>query len=214
MWGRLKRAVLTFLGLRPRGNPACWDGAFHYERCCRGSGDPACWQGVFKYSSCCFSPGDPGWEPFEPTRPSAQAGPGGRAWRVVAEGLDGSWLVHELEFHRDAACTGKLPHLAPLQSGASKDFPPRLAFDGALDLYASGPKRSFWFSLPQQSPWLGASFFAPVQVRCVRLWHHNLPSLRVRVEMRNAAGAWEALGSYDAAGAQWVQLSLSSANEL
>ena len=52
------------------------------------------------------------------------------------------------------------------------------------------------------------------QVRCVRLWHHNLPSLRVRVEMRNAAGEWEALGSYDAAGAQWVQLSLSSANEL
>ena len=31
------------------------------------------------------------------------------------------------------------------------------------------------------------------QVRCVRLWHHNLPSLRVRVEMRNAAGEWEAL---------------------
>jgi|EP01046_Picozoa_sp_COSAG06_P039953 hypothetical protein len=36
-------------------HPACWDGAYTFERCCANppSGDPTCWDGVNTFASCC-----------------------------------------------------------------------------------------------------------------------------------------------------------------
>ena len=36
------------------GNAACWDGAYTFDRCCRGSrGDASCWSGRYNYAYCC-----------------------------------------------------------------------------------------------------------------------------------------------------------------
>lgn len=39
----------------PRGNPACWVGAFSFEICCQPppSGNPRCWDEIFTFASCC-----------------------------------------------------------------------------------------------------------------------------------------------------------------
>lgn len=124
-------------------------------------------------------------------------------WRIVSEMELGGWMIHELAFFEDIKCTRRIRnHLRTLESGHRGSFKPSHAFD----LLADVTDRFFWYS-KQGYPWLGFETFRPVEVRCVELFHNNLPEVPVALQRWRAAEQdWFSVHRWDAEGATWTYL--------
>lgn len=201
-----------------QGNERCWNGRFTYERCCLAKnaeghplpeGDPDCWDPRrFTYHRCCLSPD----EELPPLRPPPSPG-SSKQWRLACNTAVGGWMVHELVFYTDDACTTRIRyHGRALESGHRQRFYATHAFDrwvGANEL-------SFWYSLPSSKPgdaWLGLELVRPADVRCVGIWHNNLPSLPVLLQRwDHELDLWVDVQAWPAAdGGRWAMLSRGDA---
>jgi len=163
------------------GNKRCWSGHFTHSFCCNASlpsGNPDCWDKYrYTYENCCLRPDGELPPAGPPPNPEAS-----RRWRVTCGKDLGGWMVHELAFYEDDACERRVRRYAQtLDSGHRKGFPPGNAFDQwvhATDEY-------FWYSLPADRPggaWLGLEFVRPTEVRCIGLWHNNIPAVPVTLQ--------------------------------
>ncbi|CAJ1449483.1 unnamed protein product [Effrenium voratum] len=189
-----------------QGNHRCWEGRFSYDLCCNESlpdGNPECWDGYrFTHGRCCLRPHE-----ALPERPRRLKEGHSTRWRLVCDKDLGGWMIHELAFFEDANCTRRVRnHLRALESGHRGNFKPSHAFD----LLADAADRFFWYSKAVSElsvAWLGVEVFRPVQVKCVELFHNNIPEVPVVLQRwQDPRGPWQPVQRWDALGGTWVYL--------
>lgn len=204
LWG-LKRVA-------GQGNHRCWTGQFTFERCCNQSlpeGDPDCFdKDSFTYRRCCHSPNEEIPEPTEPPKdPEAST-----RWRVGCL-LDhlGGWMIHELNFFTDTNCSQPVRmQMGYVESSHRAGFPPKHAFDN----WAGATDNQFWYSKEAIVPgtaFLGLELLKPARVRCVKLWHNNLPEVPVVLERwEEEADEWIEIQRWASTlGGEYVNLSVA-----
>lgn len=190
-----------------QGNKRCWGGFFTYDFCCNASmpeGNPDCWDARrYTHRRCCLAPDEP-LPPLHPVNPRA-----GKRWRVVCDTDLGGWMVHELVFYSDHSCTERLRnHLRPIASGHRKGFQVSHAFDQ----WVKATDEYFWYS-NEAGPgeaWLGVEFVRPVEVRCVGLWHNNIPDVPVTLQKwEDTKEEWLEVTQWPMArGGEWAMLTV------
>lgn len=193
----------------PKGNPRCWAGHFNYDHCCAeefgDGGNPDCWdKRRYTHQRCCINT-DEEIPPSRPLNPHAS-----KRWRVTCGKDVGGWMVHELTFFEDDACEQRVRKYARMiDSGHRKTYAPKHAFDQ----WVKSTDEYFWYSMPAPEPgdaWLGLEMARPTEVKCVTLWHNNIPSVPVTLQRSVDSGdgsAWIDVGHWPAAlGGTWVSL--------
>jgi len=192
-----------------KGNPRCWAGGFDYELCCADEygvgGNPDCWdKRRYTYLRCCVNV-DEEIPPSRPVNPRAS-----KRWRVTCGKDVGGWMVHELAFFDDDACEQRIRKYGRMiDSGHRKPYPPKHAFDQ----WVKSTDEHFWYSQAAPEPgdaWLGLEFARPMEVKCVSLWHNNIPAVPVTLQ-RSVDGsdgdAWIDVAHWPAAlGGAWIFL--------
>jgi len=195
-----------------QGNKRCWMGHFTYAFCCDATlpaGNPDCWdKRRFTHQRCCIDVDDP-LPPLHPVNPRA-----GKLWRVVCEKDLGGWMVHELTFYEDEHCEHRIrKHARMLESGHRRNYPPANAFDQ----WVKATDEYFWYSEEAAesavvtgvgTAWLGLEFARPMEVKCVGLWHNNIPSVPVALQRwDHAQENWLDVSRWPRArGGEWVML--------
>merc|ERR1712194_144762 len=172
-----------------------------------------CWdKRRFTYERCCLKPDEELPSLHPPVSPNAS-----KKWRVVCEKDQlGGWMVHELTFYEDDACERRVRrHARTLDSGHRKSFSPTNAFDQ----WVQGTDEYFWYSLPAPNPgeaWLGLEMVRPLEVRCVGIWHNNIPSVPITLQRwQQANDSWISVHHWpDAAGGEWAMLTRMGATTL
>merc|ERR1712048_276830 len=120
----------------------------------------------------------------------------------------GGWMIHELTFYEDTACEKRIRGYARmLDSGHRKGFSPGNAFDQ----WVQATDEYFWYSLPASAPggaWLGLEMVRPMEVKCVGLWHNNIPEVPVTLQRwHSASDTWSAVHHWPVArGGEWAML--------
>lgn len=194
-----------------QGNARCWAGQFTYEFCCNASfpetpggfgGNPDCWdKRRYTYQRCCLSTDEP-LPPLTPVNPRAS-----KKWRVVCGKDVGGWMVHELYFYSDDACTQHVRrHARPIDSGHRRSYPPGHAFDQ----WVKATDEYFWYSNAAEAgeAWLGVELVRPAEIRCVSLWHNNIPDVPVTLQRWDEPKSlWLDVTHWSAAkGGEWATL--------
>jgi hypothetical protein len=191
------------------GNHRCWSGHFTYDFCCNSSlseeGNPDCWdKRQYTHRRCCLSP-DEEIPPAHPVNPNAS-----KRWRVACSKDLGGWMVHELVFYTDEACSQRIrKHARVIDSGHRKGFEPGHAFDQ----WVKGTDEFFWYSgeASRDDPaWLGLDLVRPAEVLCVAIWHNNIPALPVSLQRwEDAKKEWIDIRHWSSArGGEWAQLTV------
>ncbi|CAE7566323.1 FH19 [Symbiodinium natans] len=177
----MRRYGLSLVAQFLTSQGSCWNERFTRETCCtsprRPGGNPDCWDGQrYTYRKCCIESGD------SLARASTK-------WRVVCDQDVGGWMVHEVAFYADTNCSLRIRnHLRTLGSDHRGTFKPSHAFD----LLADSADRFFWYSKQagRAEAWLGFEVFRPVTVRCVEIFHNNIPEVPVVLEKWQAS-VWQ-----------------------
>lgn len=191
-----------------QGNKACWAWHFTYAFCCNASlgegGNPDCWdKRRYNYRRCCLTT-DEALPPFEPP-PDPEAA---KSWRVVVEKDLGGWMVHELVFFEDSACEKRIRKYArTLDSGHRSGYPPKHAFDQ----WVKSTDEYFWYSNEAPLPgdaWLGLELVRPTRVKCIGIWHNNIPEVPVELQKWDVKQkSWVAVHNWPSVdGQKWAYL--------
>mmetsp|Transcript_35278 Transcript_35278/g.112220 ORF Transcript_35278/g.112220 Transcript_35278/m.112220 type:complete len:234 (+) Transcript_35278:194-895(+) len=190
-----------------QGNPRCWAGHFTYESCCNASfvaGNPDCWdKNRYTYRRCCLTTDEP-LPPAHPVNPRAS-----KSWRIVCGKDLGGWMIHELVFYSDQECKQRIRKYArTIDSGHRKGFQPTHAFDQ----WVKATDEYFWYSNEAGSgeAWLGLELVRPTEVKCVGLWHNNIPDVPVSLQRwLDAKQQWLNVQQWPKAqGGEWAMLSV------
>eukprot|EP00747_Dinoflagellata_sp_TGD_P182614 gnl/TRDRNA2_/TRDRNA2_36929_c0_seq1.p1 gnl/TRDRNA2_/TRDRNA2_36929_c0~~gnl/TRDRNA2_/TRDRNA2_36929_c0_seq1.p1 ORF type:complete len:234 (+),score=31.64 gnl/TRDRNA2_/TRDRNA2_36929_c0_seq1:49-750(+) len=191
-----------------QGNSRCWAGHFNYNFCCNASfpeGNPDCWdKRRYTYARCCLSSDEP-LPPATVVNPKAA-----KSWRVVCDKDLGGWMVHELVFYEDPACEQRIRKYArTIDSGHRKSFHPAHAFDQ----WVKATDEYFWYSAEagKGEAWLGLELARHAEVRCVGLWHNNIPNVPVTLQRLDITSKnWTDVQHWPAAlGGEWAMLSVA-----
>mmetsp|Transcript_27793 Transcript_27793/g.50764 ORF Transcript_27793/g.50764 Transcript_27793/m.50764 type:complete len:272 (+) Transcript_27793:105-920(+) len=193
LWPLLVLSDGLLMQTSAQGNSRCWTGRFTYAFCCgNGTNSSSAWQSDgdastsagnrdcwdkqrYTYDRCCLTTDE------EIPPPPAPDPLGSKKWRVVANKDLGGWMVHELSFFEDLECKNRIKRYArTIDSGHRRNFPASNAFDQ----WVRGTDEYFWYSDPASAgeAWLGLELARHIQVKCVGLWHNNIPALPVTLQ--------------------------------
>lgn len=123
-------------------------------------------------------------------------------------------MIHELVFYSDQECTQRLrKYVRMIDSGHRKGFQPGHAFDQ----WVKATDEYFWYSNEAEPSgvWLGLEFVRPVEVRCVGLWHNNIPRVPVSLQRwEDAKEQWVDAHYWPRAqGGEWALLHVDDLSE-